>query len=121
MQVIDRTQTNNTLFLIPKSYNPTGLNIFKVSIKNEEQNKEVHSATVSTFTEVDYYYTYTAALQQDQTRDSSYLLEITNTADGSVLYRDKILATNQTVSDYSVNAGIYTTNTTQTNDFLVYE
>ena len=121
MQVIDRTQTNNTLNFIPKSYNPTGANIFKVVIKNEDQNKEVHSATVSSFPAVDYYYTYTAALQQDQTKDFTYLLEITNTATGSILYRDKILGTNQTVADYSLNAGIYTTNTTQSNDYLVYE
>ena len=49
MQVIDRTQTNNTLNFIPKSYNPTGANIFKVVIKNEDQNKEVHSTTVSSY------------------------------------------------------------------------
>jgi hypothetical protein len=60
-------------------------------------------------------------LSLDTTKDQDYLLEITNTATNEVLYRDKIFGTNQTVADYSINTGQYTTNTTQANDFLVYE
>tara|TARA_X000000950_G_scaffold20294_1_gene21868 strand:+ start:12940 stop:13305 length:366 start_codon:yes stop_codon:yes gene_type:complete len=121
MIILDRTQSSHTVNVIPSSYTPTGASIFRIKVTNEQQNTEVYNQTVSSLTAVDYYYTHTANLNLDSTKDQDYLLEITNTATNQVLYRDKIFATNQTVADYSINAGLYTTNTTQSNDFLVYE
>lgn len=121
MIVLDRTQANHTLNVIPRSYTPTGAAIFKVVIKNEQENKQVHSATVTGLTEVKYYYTYTANLGLDSAKDQTYLLEISNTATGSVLYRDKIFGTNQTASTYSPNTGKFVTNNSASNEFLVYE
>tara|TARA_S200000501_G_scaffold273207_1_gene256882 strand:- start:2593 stop:2958 length:366 start_codon:yes stop_codon:yes gene_type:complete len=121
MIVLDRTQSSHTISFIPSSYEPTGSAIFRFKVIKEQQNTEAYNQTTSSFTAVDYYYTYTANLNLDSTVDQDYLLEITNTATNEVLYRDKIFATNQTVADYSVNTGKYTTNTTQSNDFLVYD
>jgi len=121
MIVLDRTQTNSTISFIPRSYNPTGGGIFKVVVKNEEQNMTNSTATVSSFTAVDYYYTYTANIGMDQNKDQTYTLEITDTNASSVIYRDKIFGTDQSSSTYSPNTGQFKSNTTGSNDYLVYE
>lgn len=121
MQVVDRTQVNNTINIIPRNYTPTGAAIFKIVIKNEGQNIQVHSATVTGLTAVRYYYTYSANLGLDNAKDQTYLLEITNTATSSVLFRDKIFGTNQPVSTYSPNTGKFVSNVSDSNDYLVYE
>jgi len=121
MIVLDRTQANHTINLIARSYTPTGAAIFKVVIKNEQENKQVYSATVTSLTALKYYYTYTANFGLDTAKDQTYLLEVSNTATNSVLYRDKIFGTNQSVSTYSPNTGKFITNTSASNDFLVYE
>ena len=91
MIVLDRTQSSHTINIIPRSYTPTGSNIFNIVIKNEDQNTEVHNATVSSLTSVKYYYTYTANLGLDSAKDLTYILEVSNTATSEVIYRDKIL------------------------------
>lgn len=121
MQILDRTQANNTLNIIPRSYEPTGAAIFKIIVKNEEQNTEVHNTTITSFTALKYYYTYTANLGFDTTKDLSYLLEITDTTQSSVIFRDKIFATDQAISTYSANTGKFVSNTSDSNDYLVYE
>lgn len=121
MIILDRTQATHTLNIIPRSYNPTGAAIFKFVIKNEQENTQVHSATVSSLTPLKYYYTYTANLGLDATKDMTYLLEVTNTATNLVLFRDKILGTNQAASTYSPNTGKFITNNSASNDYLVYE
>ena len=120
MIVVDRTQASHTLNIIPRSYVPTGSSIFKVVITNEEQNTEVHNATVSSLTSVNYY-TYTADLGLDTAKDQTYILVVTNTATSEVIYRDKIFGTDQTVSTYSPNTGKFVQNPTAANDYLVYE
>tara|TARA_R110002012_G_scaffold243068_2_gene417590 strand:- start:19 stop:384 length:366 start_codon:yes stop_codon:yes gene_type:complete len=121
MIVLDRTQTISTISFIPRSYVPTGANIFKVIVKNEEQNTTNSTATVSSFTAVDYFYTYAANIGLDQNKDQTYTLEITDTNQSKVIYRDKIFGTNQAVSTYSPNTGKFKSNTTGLNDYLVYE
>lgn len=121
MIIIDRTQTSNTISFIPSSYNPTGSNIFKVTMIDESKNSQLFTATVSSFSANDYYYQYTANFGQDTSTDTTLTLQITNTATNEVLTRDKILSTNQTATTYSLNASKYTTNTTATNDFLIYD
>ena len=120
MIVLNRTQTNNTINFIPRSYTPTGANIFKIEVKKDAQNVVAYTATVSSLTKLKYYYTYTADFNLDTTKDQTYLLEITDTGTSKVLYKDKIFATNQTIANYSINTGKYTTNTTGANDYLVY-
>lgn len=121
MIILDRTQSSHTLNIIPRNYSPTGSNIFKIVITNEEQNTEVSNVTVSSLSAVKYYYSYTANLGLDSTKDLTYILEVTDTATSKVIYRDKIFGTDQTVSTYSPNTGRFTQNPTAANDFLVYE
>ena len=76
MQVVDRTQVNNTINIIPRNYTPTGAAIFKIVIKNEGQNTQVHSATVTGLTAVRYYYTYSANLGLQIQLQAQYFLGI---------------------------------------------
>tara|TARA_R100001443_G_scaffold15866_2_gene25717 strand:+ start:6136 stop:6504 length:369 start_codon:yes stop_codon:yes gene_type:complete len=119
--ILDRSESSHTLNFIPKVYAPTGANIFKVVVKNESQNTQVYSQTVSSFTETKYYYQYTASFGFDSAKDQNYTIEITNTATSQVLYRDKIFATDQSAATYSINTNQYTYETSNTNDYLVYE
>ena len=121
MTILDRGESSHSINFIPKEYNPTGSAIFKVLIKNEEQNTEVYSQTVSSFTALKYYYTYTANFGFDANKDQTYTLEITNTSSNEVLYREKIFVTDQSTSTYSINTGKYTFESSSTNDYLVYE
>jgi len=121
MIILDRTQANNTINFIPRSYSPTGGNIFKIELKKEAENTVNYTANISAFTALKYYYTYTANFNLDTSKDVNYILEITNTNTSLVIYRDKVFATNQSVSTYSINTSKFITNTSSGNDFLIYE
>ena len=121
MIILDRSQANNTINFIPRSYNPTGGNIFKIELKKEAENTVNYTANVSALTSLKYYYTYTANFNLDTTKDVSYILEITNTNTSSVIYRDKVFATNQASTTYTMNNNKFVTNTSSANDFLIYE
>ena len=45
--------------------------------------------------------------------------DLTITSESSVIYRDKVFCTDQTISDYSVNDGVYTTENTYDNDYII--
>lgn len=51
------------------------------------------------------------------TENRFYDLTITN--ESNVIYRDKVFCTDQTISDYSVNDGVYTTENTYDNDYII--
>ena len=97
---------------------------YNISIKNESTNSEVYNEDTNSFTLEDYYYEYSAAFTRvvdsatvssfDQ--DTFYILTIKKS--GSVIYKDKIFCTNQTISSYTVNENEYTPRET-TNDFIV--
>lgn len=45
--------------------------------------------------------------------------DLTIISESSVIYRDKVFCTDQTISDYSVNDGVYTTENTYDNDYII--
>tara|TARA_R100000329_G_scaffold141649_1_gene124606 strand:- start:481 stop:822 length:342 start_codon:yes stop_codon:yes gene_type:complete len=111
MIVLQSSGSSQTFSFIPRSY--TSGNTYTVKVNNESTNKEVFSATTTSFSAVDYYYQYSNTFTLVE--DTFYTLEIT---EGSTLiFRDKIFCTNQTVSDFTVNQNQYTTNST-TNEFV---
>lgn len=112
MIVLQKSDSNQTFSFIPRSY--TSGTTYTIVITNEVTNTEVYNDTATSFTAVDYYYQFTDTFTLVE--DTTYTLEI---KDGSsVIYRDKIFCTNQTVSSYSVNNGEYTTHS-QDNEFIV--
>tara|TARA_B100001250_G_C19607192_1_gene703292 strand:- start:489 stop:866 length:378 start_codon:yes stop_codon:yes gene_type:complete len=124
MIILQSTTSSQTIKFIPREYESSGSNIYNISIKNETTNSEVYNADTNSFTLEDYFYKYSAAFTRVKNsvtvssfdQDTFYILTIKKS--GSVIYKDKIFCTNQTISSYSVNENEYTQKET-TNDFIV--
>jgi len=89
---------------------------YSVVIKSEEQNKVIFTDSNATLTEVDYYYTYTTA--QVLKESNFYTYEVRNTTDGVLLYRDKIFATDQTISTFNISNNVYIEQSTGDNEYI---
>jgi len=89
---------------------------YSVVIKSEEQNKVIFTDSNATLTEVDYYYTYTTA--QVLKESNFYTYEVRNTTDGVLLYRDKIFATDQTISTFNISNNVYVEQSTGDNEYI---
>lgn len=111
MIVLQSSGSSQTFSFIPRTY--TEGNTYTIKINNESSNKEVFSATSTSFAEVDYYRQYSNTFTLVE--NIFYNLEITE--GGNLIYKDKIFCTNQTVSNYKINHNEYTTNT-QNNEFV---
>ncbi len=114
MIILQKSLTSQTISFIPREYVASGSNIYNISIINETTNKSVYDEDTNTFTLLDYYYQYSDVFTLVE--DTFYILTIKKS--GSVIYKDKIFCTNQTVTNYSVNDGEYTPQET-TNEFIV--
>jgi len=89
---------------------------YSVVIKSEEQNKVIFTDSNATLTEVDYYYTFTTA--QVLKESNFYTYEVRNTTDGVLLYRDKIFATDQTISTFNISNNVYVEQSTGDNEYI---
>lgn len=121
MTILDRAEATHTLNFVPRSYDTTGATTYRIIVRNKEQNTEVYNQTATTFSEVGYYKTYTANFGFDTATDFNYTLQIKNETTSKYIYKEILFVTNQTASDYSVNKGQYTFETSSTNEYLVYE
>ena len=115
MITLQESGNSQTFSFIPRSYSNS--NTYTIDIVSESQNKSIYSATTSTFTLVDYYYQY-SAIFSNLKQDNFYMLTISHGT--SVVFKDKIFCTNQSVQDYTVNNNEYT-EVTSTNEFVFYE
>lgn len=112
MIILEESNSSQTFNFIPREY--TSGTTYTIIIKDELKNTESFNDTTTSFTAIDYYFSYsnTFSLKEDNT----YILEI---KDGSkVVYRDKIYCTNQTITSYSINNTEYTERTSD-NEFIV--
>lgn len=117
MIILQETAAAQTLRVIPREYTTT--TTYTVDITSDSENKNIYSlAYTNQFTLDRYWYNISAAMPNLE-QDNFYTLRITDAAAAEV-FRGRIFCTNQTISDYSVNAAQYTT-TTSTNEFLFYE
>lgn len=82
----------------------------------DDQTNETVTIEDWTFTEGDYYSTLEAEFALVE--NHFYNLEIKKNAE--IVYRDRILCTNQPIVQFSVNNGQYVSNSTS-NTFIVYE
>lgn len=85
-----------------------------IVLRDEEKNTEV---TINAVFSIDKYYAVTSVIFPIK-ENKYYTLTIKN--GNSVVYKDKIFCTNQTVTDYSINKNEYVQNVT-TNEFIIYE
>ncbi len=112
MIILQEISSTQILKFIPRLWVSGGS--YKIIVKNESTNKEVYNETVTTIASNLYYYTYSAAFTTIK-QNIFYTLEILSGT--SVIFKDKIFCTNQTISDYSINSGEYIANTT-TNEYI---
>ena len=115
MIILQESSGSQTINFIPRSYT-SGLT-YTISITNELKGISAFSDSATSFTLVDYYYTYSNTFTNLK-QDNYYMLEIKQGTD--VVFKDKIFVTNQTLSTYSVNNNEYTEQTSN-NEFIIYE
>jgi len=114
MIILQKSLTSQTISFIPREYVASDSNIYNISIVNETTNKSVYDEDTNAFTLNDYYYEYSDVFTLVE--DTFYTLTIKKS--GSIIYKDKIFCTNQTVTNYSVNNNEYDEQET-TNEFIV--
>jgi hypothetical protein len=109
--IILNTSTNDQTFVfIPRSHTFDYVGI------TDEQTGVTTQITGYTYTQGEYYDTFEAEF--NLVENHFYDLVFINGA--TVVYKDRIFCTDQSVSSFSVNNGQYTANST-TNEFIVYE
>lgn len=114
MIILQDSDSAQTIKFIPRSYSSTIT--YTVSLISETENKSVYSQNVSdSFNLQDYYREYSAIF--DLKQNNFYMLEISDDSN-NIIFKDKVYCTNQTVVDYSINDGVYTTHSSN-NEFII--
>ena len=107
----DSTYTQNFKFM-PRSCNITSM-VFLDELTNVEHEIENPLLVVEK-----YWMQFQEDLSFEFLIDGrTYALTCFNGTD--VVYRDKVMCTNQTISTYTINNGVYVANAT-TNEFIIY-
>ena len=91
---------------------------YQLTLISENKNKVILTDSTPTFGSNDYYSTYSTS--QDLVSDSFYNLEIKNTTDNTIIFKDKIFCTNQNASSYVITNNVYTEHNTGANEYLYY-
>ena len=107
MILLQQVGTEQTIRFIPRSESYDGL-----FITDDQTNTEVQ-VTIASSVQGDYYDTINATFSLVQ--NHFYNLEIRNGS--TIVYKDKIFCTNQTIADYTVNNSQYTEQSS-TNEFI---
>tara|TARA_R100000808_G_scaffold12542_2_gene31222 strand:- start:929 stop:1294 length:366 start_codon:yes stop_codon:yes gene_type:complete len=119
MIVLQETTSSQTIKFIPRKF--TSGNTCTVKIVSESTGTEVYSASTTSITENLYYNQYSSTILKSAAsalkENNFYLLTITDTTLGEIIYKGKIFCTNQTLPNYTVNSGQYTSNSSN-NDFI---
>jgi hypothetical protein len=116
MQVV--TKSGSRKFYIIPSINFNTNNSYKLEIKSEQKNKVIFTDTAATFDDLNWHYSYN--VEQDLTENSFYTLEITNTTDNKLEFRDKIFCTNQNITSFTISKNVYVEAQTGDNEYIYY-
>ena len=103
---------------------PNMVKTYKIDIKSEAQNKIIFTDSNMSITELDYYYKYILVEEVGTPtilkENNYYTITITNTTDNTIIFKDKMYCTNQTLSDYQISNGVYIEQSTGDNNFVYY-
>jgi len=103
---------------------PNMVKTYKIDIKAEAQNKIIFTDSNMSITELDYYYQYVLVEEVGAPailkENNYYTITITNTTDNTIIFKDKMYCTNQTLSDYQISNGVYIEQSTGDNNFVYY-
>ena len=95
---------------------------YSLKITSENKNKVIFTDSDARFSaglSADRFYD-TYVISQALEEGGFYMLEIQNTTDNRIIFRDKIFCTNQASSTYEMTSGIYTQHNTGANEYLYY-
>ena len=109
MIILRTDATAQTFKFIPREYTATSL-----VLTDEDQNKSV--TYNPTFTKTKYYLQTSVTFSPVLKEGTFYTLEVLNGS--SIIYRDIIFCTDQTLSTYSINDGQFTEHET-TNEYIL--
>jgi len=115
MKHLTTSASAQTLKIIPRSYAST----VSMILRDDSTNTSTTYGSISTSTDKNYL-VITKALSPVLVEGRFY--DMTVKEGSSVIYKDKIFCTNQTISSYSVNSGEYTVptgNDQYDNDYII--
>tara|TARA_B100000424_G_scaffold38652_1_gene25988 strand:- start:53 stop:403 length:351 start_codon:yes stop_codon:yes gene_type:complete len=115
MKHLTTSASAQTLKIIPRSYAST----VSMILRDDSTNTSTTYSSISTSTDKNYL-VISQALNPILVEGRFY--DMTVKEGSSVIYKDKIFCTNQTISSYSVNSGEYTTptgNDQYDNDYII--
>ena len=110
MKVLTTSEEVQTLTIIPRSYAST----VSVVLRDETTNEVTTYTNISTTQNKGYLSLSNAFSLVENT-----FYELTVKEGSNVIYKDKIFCTDQTVASYSVNDGVYTTENTYDNEYII--
>ena len=110
MIILTTTTNAQELKFIPREYVASS-----IVITDQDTNKPVTYAGL-TFTKDKYYLKGNVTFSPVLVEGRFYTLKVLNGS--SIVYRDMLFCTDQTVSTYSINKNVYTENVT-TNEYVV--
>ena len=110
MKVLTTSSEAQEMTIIPRSY-PA---LIDIRLRNESTNGVTLIEDVSTTTDKGYLVFSTA-----YSLTENVFYELTILDGSSVIYKDKVFCTDQTVSTYSVNDGEYVTEDSYDNDYII--
>jgi len=110
MKVLTTSTDEQELVIIPRSYPST----ITIRLRDESTNEVDEYSDVATSTS-NGYMSFSNAFTLVENR----FYELTILSGSSVIYKDKIFCTDQVIADYSVNDGVYTTEDSYDNEYII--
>ena len=109
MKILTTSTSAQTLKIIPREYQAN----IDVILRDNSTNEST-TYSVATSTSGDYItFNLTLALVENRFYD------LTCKFGSDVIYKDKIFCTDQTIANYTVNEGQYTTENSYDNDYII--
>lgn len=115
MKILSTSTEAQTLKVIPREYVSTATMV----LRDDQTNTSTTFADISLTESGDYN-----VISESFSLKEGHYYDITITASGNVIYKDKIFCTDQTIdqsqnSYYTVNQSEYTTDTSYDNDYII--
>ena len=115
MQIL--STTGGTINFIPRE-DILGSKTYSLTIYSEDQSKVILTDSNASIASNSFYNTYVTS--QALTEGSFYMIEIQNSTDNRLIFRDKVFCTNQASTTYEISNGVFTQHNTGANEYLYY-
>ena len=110
MKVLTTSTDAQSMSIIPRSYAST----ITIKLRDESTNEITTYSDVATTSDKGYL-----SFSNAYALTENVFYELTILEGSSVIYKDKVFCTDQTISEYSVNNGQYTTEDSYDNDYII--